>query len=100
MTLIKEIISTPTRLVEKEVIREIASGGVGGSGTVEADGGDVRDGEPFSLFLAAGGLTGETTMTIGGISCTSVVVVDDFNMTAVAPADDLLHNTSYSLVTA
>lgn len=65
---------------------------------ITSAGGIVQDGEAFSIYYTVGGLTGSTSVTINGIACTSVVVTDDFNMTAVAPADDLLHGSSYSLV--
>ena len=67
------------------------------SGDVVAAGGTVKDGEAFSVYYAPGGLTGSTTVKINNVSCTSVVVVDDFNMTAVAPGDDLLHGVSYAM---
>lgn len=64
---------------------------------VESDGGHVRDGESFSVFYAPGGLTGLTTWTLGGEACTSVVIVDDFNGTAVGPVDNLRSGVSYTL---
>ena len=69
----------------------------GSSANVTESGGTVRDGEQFSLFAAGGGLTGVTAVTINGIACTSVNVTDDENMTAVAPADDLLHGQAYTM---
>lgn len=69
--------------------------------TVNASGGTVKDGEQFTLNYASGGLTGATGVTIDGVACTGVSVTDDNNMTATAPADDLLHNiggTAFDLV--
>lgn len=84
-------------------IGRVGSGG-GGGGSVEsvtAAGGTVKDGEQFSVYYAAGGLTGATGVTIDGVACTGVSVTDDNNLTATAPADDLMHNigaTAYDLV--
>jgi hypothetical protein len=57
----------------------------------------IRDAEGFSIFSVEGGFTGKTSININGIACTSENVVDDFNMTAVAPTDDLLHSTIYAM---
>lgn len=46
--------------------------------------GDVGGG--ISVTITGVGFTGETTATIGGTSCTSVVVVDDNTITCVTPA--------------
>lgn len=79
---------------------QLALGGLrkrGGRGDVTSSGGIIRDGESFSLYYALGGLTGKTSVTINGINCTDVVIVDDKNLTAKAPDDDLLHGVTYSV---
>lgn len=76
-------------------------GSVGGGGGVEeitAAGGTVKDGEQFNVYYASGGLTGATSVTINGIACTGLSVTDDNNLTATAPANDLLHGQVYDLV--
>lgn len=80
-------------------IRPAAGGGGGGSiEQIIAAGGTVKDGEQFTIYYAAGGLTGATGVTIDGVACTGVSVTDDNNLTATAPANDLLHGQAYDLV--
>lgn len=70
--------------------------GGGAIGVIKPGGGKLRDGEAFSVL--GNGFTGLTTCLLNGITCTSFVVVNDNKITAVAPADDLVHATKYSIV--
>jgi len=65
--------------------------------SITAIGGTVKEGESFAIFIAAGGLTGATAVTIDGVACTSVVITDDFNATATAPVDGLLHDVTHGM---
>ena len=75
----------------------ITAGGGSSNNNITASGGTVRDGEAFTITYAPGGLTGSTSVTLGGASCTSVVVVSDTIVTAVAPTDDLIHGASFTM---
>ena len=65
--------------------------------SITAIGGTITAGESFSIYIAAGGLTGATAITIDGTPCTSVVITDDNNATASAPVDGLLHNVTHGM---
>ncbi|WP_299195773.1 immunoglobulin-like domain-containing protein [uncultured Amphritea sp.] len=64
------------------------------SSGIKSTGGNVYASASFRVRLPAGGLTGMTAITIGGVSCTDVTVISDTEMTAIAPADGLLHKDS------
>ncbi len=65
-----------------------------GGYVVTASGGRVVAGQLFKVRVGAGGLASMTAVTLGGVACSSVAVVSDTEMTAIAPVDGLLHKGS------
>ncbi|HEC73099.1 MAG TPA: hypothetical protein ENI26_01865 [Methylophaga aminisulfidivorans] len=72
----------------------------GGGGDVNLSGGKVYDsaeGDLTTVRLRNHGVTGSSTIKLGGIACTNIVVIDADNFTVEGPSDDLKHGTTYSL---
>lgn len=72
---------------------------------VTASGGTCNKSESFTITYASGGLTGAqyvslVSPTYGSISCSSVVVDSDTQITCTAPSSGLAHGEALKVVIA
>lgn len=64
----------------------------------DAEDNQIREGEQF-ILSDFGTLTGLSTVKINGISCTSIVLINDNTQaTMFAPADGVVYNTEFSII--